>query len=87
MSEFPKDHNQSETTRQLTNIISRIERLEEEKKGLADDVKDIFAEAKGLGYDVKALRRVIARRRMDKSAREELDAMIELYENSVESIL
>ena len=87
MSEFPKDHNQSDTVRQLSSYVSRIERLEEERKGLADDVKDIFLEAKGLGYDVKALRRVIARRKMDKSAREELDALIELYENSVESIL
>ena len=87
MSEFPKDHNHSDTVRQLSSYVSRIERLEEERKGLADDVKDIFLEAKGLGYDVKALRRVIARRKMDKSAREELDALIELYENSVESIL
>ena len=87
MSEFPKDHNQSETTRQLSGYIDRIERLEEERKGLADDVKAIFLEAKGLGYDVKALRRVIARRKMDKSAREEMDALVELYENSVESIL
>ena len=87
MSEFPKDHNQSDTVRQLSSYVSRIERLEEERKGLADDVKDIYAEAKSLGYDVKALRRVIARRKMDKSAREELDALIELYEISVESIL
>jgi uncharacterized protein (UPF0335 family) len=87
MSEFPKDHNQSDTVRQLSSYVSRIERLEEERKGLADDVKDIYTEAKSLGYDVKALRRVIARRKMDKSAREELDALIELYENSVESIL
>jgi uncharacterized protein (UPF0335 family) len=67
---------------QLRSIIERIERLEEEKKGIADDIKDVYAEAKGNGYEVKALRRVVRIRRMDqsqKAAHDEVENILETY--------
>jgi uncharacterized protein (UPF0335 family) len=65
---------------QLRLFIERIERLEEEKKGIADDIKDIFAEAKGQGFDTKVLREVIRRRKQEREKVEEFDEMLALYE-------
>lgn len=67
----------------LRSIVERIERLNEEKKGLADDVKDIFTEAKSAGFDAKVLRKVLARRKMEREAREEQDHMLDLYERAL----
>ncbi len=67
----------------LQQIVMRIERLEEEKKGLADDIKEVFAEAKGQGFDVKILRKVLALRKMDKAALQEQDALLELYRDAL----
>jgi len=64
---------------QLRLFIERVERLEEEKKGIADDIKDVFSEAKGQGYDVKTMRSIIRLRAMDKDARMEQDALLETY--------
>lgn len=64
---------------QLRLFIERIERMEEEKKGIADDIKDAYAEAKSVGYDVKTMRTIVRLRRMEKNAREEADALIETY--------
>ncbi|MGQ4273515.1 DUF2312 domain-containing protein [Terrihabitans sp. B22-R8] len=64
---------------QLLSIIERIERLEEEKKGIADDIKEVYAEAKGNGFDTKVLRKVISIRKQDAAEREEQDAILELY--------
>jgi uncharacterized protein (UPF0335 family) len=67
---------------QLAAIVERIERLEEEKKGLADDIRDVYAEAKGNGYEVKALRRIVRLRRMDgsqKAAHNEVETIVETY--------
>ena len=64
---------------QLRLFIERIERLEEEKKGIADDVKDVYAEAKGQGYDIKTMRSIIKLRSMDKNARQEQEALLETY--------
>jgi uncharacterized protein (UPF0335 family) len=64
---------------QLLSIIERIERLEEEKKGISDDIKEVYAEAKGNGFDTKVLRKVISIRRQDAAEREEQDAILELY--------
>lgn len=64
---------------QLKSFVERIERLEEEKKAIADDIKDVFAEAKGNGFDVKALRAILKLRKEDEDARKELDAIVELY--------
>ena len=64
---------------QLKSIIARIERLEEEKAGIASDIKDIYAESKSNGYDVKTLRRVIALRKQDAAERDEAAHMLDTY--------
>ena len=64
---------------QLKSFIERIERLEEEKKAIADDIKDVFAEAKANGFDVKALRAILKIRKEDTEERKELEAIVELY--------
>jgi uncharacterized protein (UPF0335 family) len=68
---------------QLRLFIERIERLEEEKKGIADDVKDVYAEAKANGYDTKTMRTIVRLRRMEKHARDEADALLETYRNAL----
>jgi uncharacterized protein (UPF0335 family) len=64
---------------QLKAFVERIERLEQEKAALADDIKDVFAEAKGNGYDIKALRAVIRLRKQDKDERAEHEAILDTY--------
>ena len=64
---------------QLKAFVERIERLEEEKKAISDDIRDVYAEAKGNGYDVKALRTVVRLRKQDKQEREEQEAILETY--------
>ena len=64
---------------QLKSFVERIERLEEEKSTIADDIKDVYAEAKANGYDTKIMRQVIRIRKQDKSEREEMEALLELY--------
>ncbi|MEO8666992.1 MAG: DUF2312 domain-containing protein [Bauldia sp.] len=64
---------------QLKSIVERIERLEEEKRALADDIKEVFAEAKGNGFDTKVLRTVIRLRKQDKNERQEQEALLDLY--------
>lgn len=64
---------------QLKAIVERIERLEEEKKGIADDIREVYAEAKGSGYDVKALRTIIQLRKQDPNARAEAETILETY--------
>lgn len=68
---------------QLRLFIERIERLEEEKKGIADDVKDVYAEAKSTGYDTRTMRSIVRLRRMEKHARDEADALLETYRNAL----
>ena len=64
---------------QLKSIVERIERLEEEKAGLASDIKDIFAEAKGNGFDVKTLRKIVSLRKLDAAEREEAEFLLSTY--------
>ena len=64
---------------QLRSYIERIERLEEEKKTIADDIKDVYGEAKGTGFDTKILRKVIALRKQDKEERLEQEAILDTY--------
>ncbi|MEN8722308.1 MAG: DUF2312 domain-containing protein [Alphaproteobacteria bacterium] len=64
---------------QLRSFIERIERLEEEKKTIADDIKEVFAEAKGYGYDVKTLRQVLKIRKMEEHDRAEQEALLDTY--------
>jgi uncharacterized protein (UPF0335 family) len=64
---------------QLRSIIERIERLEEEKKTIADDIRDVYAESKGNGFDVKALRSIVRMRKQDPSERQEAESILETY--------
>ena len=68
---------------QLKSIIERIEKLEEEKTGIASDIKDIFAEAKGNGYDVKTLRKVISLRKQDAAQRDEEEHLLDTYKRAL----
>jgi uncharacterized protein (UPF0335 family) len=64
---------------QLKAFVERVERLEEEKKTIADDIKDVYAEAKGNGFDVKALRQIVKLRKQDADERREQEAILETY--------
>ena len=64
---------------QLRAFVERIERLEEEKKTIADDIKDVYGEAKAMGFDTKALRTVISIRRQDHNERMEQEAVLDTY--------
>ena len=64
---------------ELRLLIERIERLEEEKKGIADDVKDVYGEAKARGYDTKTIRKIVSLRKLEKHVREEADMLLETY--------
>jgi uncharacterized protein (UPF0335 family) len=68
---------------ELKQFIERIERLEEEKKAIADDVKEVFAEAKGRGYDTKAIRSIVRLRSKEPHEREEEEAILELYKSAL----
>ncbi len=79
MSDEVTDSTQTVAAGQLRSLIERIERLEEEKKNIADDIKDIYAEAKGNGFDTAAIKFIVARRRKDSAAVEEAETIQELY--------
>lgn len=68
---------------QLKSIVERIERLEEEKAALASDIRDVYVESKGNGYNVKALRRLIALRKQDANEREEFDTILDTYMHAI----
>jgi uncharacterized protein (UPF0335 family) len=70
---------QSSAQKQLRQLIEQIERLEEEKKALSGDIRDKFAEAKGLGFDVKVMRKVISLRKKTRTEREEEDSLLTVY--------
>ena len=67
----------------LKSFIERIERLEEERKALSNDIKEVFAEAKGNGFDTKIMRQVIRLRRMDKDDLDEQEALIDVYKRAL----
>lgn len=64
---------------QLRLLIERIERLEEEKKGIADDIKDVYGEAKATGFDPKTMRTIVRLRKMNKADRQEMEALLDTY--------
>jgi uncharacterized protein (UPF0335 family) len=71
---------------QLKSIIERIERLEQEKAEVAEQIKEVFAEAKGNGFDVKTLRKVVRIRKQDRAKRQEEEAILELYLSAIGEI-
>jgi uncharacterized protein (UPF0335 family) len=64
---------------QLRSFIERLEKLEEEKKGIADDIKDVYGEAKSQGFDNKTIRQIVKIRAMDREKRQEAEALLETY--------
>jgi uncharacterized protein (UPF0335 family) len=74
-SGFAKEH--------LRSFVERIERLEEEKKALADDIREVYSEAKGTGFDTKVMRQVVRLRKMESADRQEQEAMLDLYLNAL----
>jgi uncharacterized protein (UPF0335 family) len=70
----------------LRAFIERIERMEEEKKAISDDIKEIYAEAKGNGFDTKVLRQIVRIRKQDRAEREHQEALLELYMASLNGV-
>ena len=67
------------TDDRLRLLIERVERLEEEKKGIADDIRDVYAEAKAVGYDAKIMRQIVRLRKMNPNDRAEMEAILDTY--------
>ena len=67
------------SAKDLRALIERIEKLEEEKKAISDDIKDVYAEAKGVGYDTKVMRKIVSLRKQDKDKRREEEEIMSLY--------
>ena len=74
-------HNSADDRLRL--LIERIERLEEEKKGIGDDIKDVYNEAKATGYDAKIMRQIVRLRKMKPDDRREMEAVLETYKNAL----
>lgn len=74
-------HNSSED--QLRLLIERVERLEEEKKGVAEDIRDVYSEAKAFGFDAKIMRQIVRLRKMTKDDRAEMEAILETYKKAL----
>ena len=74
-SSFAKEH--------LRAFIERIERLEEEKQALSDDIREVYSEAKGTGFDTKVMRQVVRLRKMESADRQEQEAVLDLYLNAL----
>ena len=72
-------NNSSVDSGHLRSFIERIEKLEEEKRVIADDIKEVYAEAKGTGFDVKVMRKIVSMRRQDKDKRREEEEILDLY--------
>ncbi len=68
---------------ELTSIVERVEKLEEEKRGIASDIRDVYSEAKGKGFEVKVIREIIKQRRQDAQEREEYEAALMVYQRAL----
>lgn len=79
MTAGPGHNSDNVAADQLRLLIERIERLEEEKKGIADDIKDVYGEAKATGFDVKTMRTIYRLRKMERHHREEAEMLLEAY--------
>lgn len=76
-------HNSTARDDRLRLLIERIERLEEEKKGIGDDIKDVYSEAKAVGYDAKIMRQAIRLRKMNPDDRREQESILDLYKSAL----
>ena len=79
MADEIAENSQTVAAGQLRAFIERVERLEEEKKTIADDIKEVFAEMKGTGFDTKAVRTIVRLRKKDQAERQEEEAILDLY--------
>lgn len=79
----PQETGEAVAADDLRSLVERIEKLEEEKKAIADDVKDVYAEAKGRGFDTKAIRAIVRLRAMEPHEREEQEAILDLYRSAL----
>lgn len=68
----------------LKSFVERVERLEEEKQALAEDIKEVYSEAKSSGFDVKILRQIIRLRKMDENDRSEMETLLDVYKRALE---
>ncbi|HBH26522.1 MAG TPA: DUF2312 domain-containing protein [Rhodospirillaceae bacterium] len=78
-----EQHHDTATAARLKSYIERIERLEEEKAGLAADIKDVYAEAKGAGFDGPTIRKIVSLRKKDDAKRVEEDALLKAYKEAI----
>ena len=67
----------------LKSFVERIEKLEEERKAISGDIRDVYSEAKGVGYDVKTMRKIISLRKMEAADRDEQDALLDTYKHAL----
>jgi uncharacterized protein (UPF0335 family) len=68
---------------QLRSLVERIEKLEEEKKALSDDIRDVYAQAKGSGFDLKVMRQVVRLRKMNSAERQEQETLLDIYKRAL----
>ncbi len=68
---------------QLRSLIERVEHLEEERKATADDIREVYAEAKAAGFDIKVMRQVVRLRKLDSADRQEQEALLDLYRHAI----
>jgi len=81
---IPEHYPMAETTDdRLRLLIERVERLEEEKKGISDDIRDVYNEAKAVGYDVKIMRQIVRIRKMKPDDRREMDMLLDTYKTAL----
>ncbi|WP_062785042.1 DUF2312 domain-containing protein [Novosphingobium capsulatum] len=78
---LPEEHRAADDRLRL--LIERIERLEEEKKGISDDIRDVYGEMKSAGYDTKCARQIIRLRKMRPDDRREMEAILDVYKNAL----
>ena len=83
MDDITSDTAQTVAAGQLRAFIERIERLEEDKKAIADDIKEVYGEMKATGFDTKAVRTIVRLRKKDQAERQEEEAIIDLYKNAL----
>ncbi|MHA6717921.1 DUF2312 domain-containing protein [Sphingomonas sp. RS6] len=79
----PIKANPESAAQQLAKIVERIERMEDEKAGLCDDIKDAYSEAKSVGFDTKGVRAIVALRKLDPHVRQEAEAILETYKTAL----